>query len=431
VAATASFPRRRRFAKLALLQLVLWPLALLGAEFGWRGVRALQSRTFSAESARTELLQLQSRNRDFVPRPNNDLPWNEAESAKAERVLHPYVGFDIVGGLEMLEDQRVSFRADDPKKTFRLAIFGGSVAQMFSQSAAERLRQIVMETPRLANADVQVLSFARGGFRQPQMQAFLAYLLSLGVVPDAVVCLDGFNEVAIGVQNVSLGTHPSFPSVPHWAKLLARGTDTPEAIEVAAGIRGAQRELDELLEWTLDHGVERSVIATEYVLWRGRKLRRSYLAGFERYTQILRSSQVRRVLSGPALKQDFADPVASSVAIWREASRNMRALCDARRIPYLHVLQPTLHDPGAKPIHPNELRDGAIDERWLFGVEHGYPALRVAGAELANEGEHFYDATRLFEHDAEPIYFDACHLNNRGNARLAEEIGRRLLELVR
>lgn len=422
--------RRRSWKRLLALQLVIWPLALILGELGLRGFRAAFGEGYSAERVRGQLQQLERRNREFVPRPNDDLPWTPVESERAERVLQPYVGYDIVGGLDLLEDQLADAKATPQIPTFRIAVFGGSVAQIFAQEAEQHLRRALGATPRLQGVDVRILSFARGGFRQPQLQAFLAYLLGLGIRPDAVLCLDGFNEVAIGRQNAGLGTHVSYPSVAHWAQLVARGSDDEAAIAIAARVRDAQTELARFTSWALEHDLARSAILGELALRRAQSLRRRSLRGFAEYTDRLRASQSRRAIAGPALPDDRADPVPAAVALWREASFNMRALCEARGIPYLHVLQPTLHDSGAKPIHPDEARDGAIDAEWLEGVQVGYPLLRAAGAELAERGEHFFDASRIFASVEEPLYFDNCHLNARGNELLAKAIGKRLREVL-
>ncbi|MBI5433039.1 MAG: hypothetical protein HZA52_09445 [Planctomycetes bacterium] len=429
-AAGTSPKRRRRWPKILALQLVIWPFAVLLGEFGLRGVLAASGAGYSAEDARATLTRLRDQNRDFVPRPNSDLPWNPAESERAERVVQPYLGYDIVGGLQLLEDQiRVSKDAPG-QRSFRVAIFGGSVAQIFGDEGVPRLEKRLRELPRFRGVQIHWLSFGRGGFRQPQLQAFLAYLFALGVAPDVVLNLDGFNEVALGKQNASLGSHPSFPSVPHWAQLLARGADRPQTIALAAAIRDDQTALDEFAAWALDRGVERSALAGTLAVRRANSLRARCLAHFERYTDALRSGQARRALSGPALPRDFEDPIGASVAIWAEASRNMRALCEARNILYFHVLQPTLHDPGAKPIHADEERDGAIDADWLAGVQAGYPRLREAGATLAADGETFFDASRIFERVTEPLYYDNCHLNEQGNELLAEAFGAQLVEAL-
>lgn len=423
--------RVRRWPRILALQLLVWPLAFVVGELGLRGMLALRGTPYTTEATLETLTSLQKQNRDFVPRPNSDLPWNPAESERAERVLHPYVGFDIVGGLELLDDQiRQIQAAPTGEKHFRIALFGGSVAQMFGDLGVPTLRKMLEADPRFAGMQIDFLSFARGGFRQPQLQAFLAYLFSLGIAPNAVICLDGFNEVAIGKQNAVLGTHVSFPSVPHWAQLVARGTDSPKAITVAANVRSLQKELDAFTAWALESGVEKSAITGKLALLHAARLRRRCQAGFIEYTQLLRSPQLRRALAGPVLATDGADPVAAAVALWRESSRNMRALCEARGIAYFHVLQPTLHDEGAKPMDSHEVRNGRIDADWLVGVRTGYPAMRAAGKELAAEGEHFFDASRVFEKVSAPLYDDACHFNSEGNVLLAEALGPEFLKAL-
>ena len=59
--------------------------------------------------------------------------------------------------------------------------------------------------------------------------------------------------------------------------------------------------------------------------------------------------------------------VAGGVLAIRSNDEHMASLaehhlCEPRGILYLHVLQPTLHDPGSKPITPEEQEKGIGDD---------------------------------------------------------------------
>jgi lysophospholipase L1-like esterase len=106
----------------------------------------------------------------------------------------------------------------------------------------------------------------------------------------------------------------------------------------------------------------------------------------------------------------------------------MAAVCRTHDIPFLHVLQPTLHDAGAKPRTAEEIEKGAMGPAWQAAVERGYPLLRAAGEELAREGVPFVDATRVFADVETTLYFDACHFGPEGNRILGRWIAARFLE---
>ncbi len=124
-------------------------------------------------------------------------------------------------------------------------------------------------------------------------------------------------------------------------------------------------------------------------------------------------------LLGPRFEGEGPEAIELAVELWREASQDIAALCARRGIAYLHVLQPTLHDPGAKRVSEDEIRTGGAAFEWIQGVRQGYPRLRAAGEALRAQGFPFWDASRLFAEVEETLYYDACHFNRKGNQILA------------
>ena len=111
-----------------------------------------------------------------------------------------------------------------------------------------------------------------------------------------------------------------------------------------------------------------------------------------------------------------------TVRCWRETTQDLEAVCRRRGIAYLHVLQPTLHDLGSKPITDAERKDGKAIAEWRAAVRQGYPLLRAEGAALAERGFPFCDASMIFAEVEDTLYYDACHFNRAGNELLAQAI---------
>ena len=109
----------------------------------------------------------------------------------------------------------------------------------------------------------------------------------------------------------------------------------------------------------------------------------------------------------------------------------MQALCSGLGMTYVHVLQPTLHDEGSKPLTAQELATGTDEEGLSRRVTEGYDLLRERGRELAEQGIAFLDLSMIFEGVEETLYFDRCHFEKPGSVMMAREVGRHVLEQLR
>jgi hypothetical protein len=81
-------------------------------------------------------------------------------------------------------------------------------------------------------------------------------------------------------------------------------------------------------------------------------------------------------LRGPAYPTDDAGLVELIAGSWEEAAINMHAMCAARDIPFLQVLEPA-----------------RAADRDVEGVAGTWPELREAGLRLASRGIAFLDAS--------------------------------------
>src|SRR5690606_2810558 len=171
------------------------------------------------------------------------------------------------------------------------------------------------------------------------------------VEPDAVIDLDGFNEVALAQGNVAAGLHVSFPSVSHWAALV---NDQPrlgrDEIRNLAQLLQSYETVRDLVRFADRFGLPRSAMLATWCSWR---LDAQTWVQSEAYARFLegRVDGLRPEVCGPAFARQSAEaPFTAMADLWRHSSETLHDLCRGAGIPYLHVLQPTLLDDGAKPL---------------------------------------------------------------------------------
>lgn len=422
-------PRRRLRVALALLLGTLSALALV--ELGARVVLRARGAPYDADAARSRLEALSKGMRAFLP-----------QDAIAERLAsgaalpdlallqHPYTGFDVYKGFAQLQRDIAYFaQGGGAQAALDVVVLGGSVAAQFcdSPAGAQRLVAALRSRPEFADRELRVLPYARMGFRQPQSCTQLAFLLAAGLRPDAVVLLDGFNDVALGCNNAHNGVSPLFPSTSHWGFLLRNPLSKEGALPLFLRTAEENREAESIAAAALARGWERSALLGSWSLARAGAARARAYHAQQAFEALGKSGARSAAETGLGFEGDTGAAIDAAVFAWRESSRSMRALCEARGIAYVHALQPALHDPdGGKEPTADERAAAAIDDYWREGVVLGYPKLRAALAQLQQGGERALDLSGLFRGVGESVYTDYCHLNGRGNelvgARLADAL---------
>jgi len=422
-------PRPRRWRRILLAQVVVALSGLVALELLARGYLWLRHEPYRSGETLAEVRQLLDANRSFVPGPAGAEPPAKVQDLHEQVVLHPYLGFEMDNRGSFVEDEYQRLRSGESADEFQIFLVGGSVAALFGQHELGRntLRDSLAADPRFAGRKLRVLNFGRGAFKEPQQINFVVYLLALGFKPGAVINIDGFNEVALGHNNISFGLHPAFPAAAQWANLSMGGTSSRAAIDILCEIRAAQVALEDWGERFESWHFEWSCLLGKTALQRMHRLRRSALERSAAYAQLLAAEERDARKRGPALSGGSAAAVSASVECWKESSRSLADICRARGIVYLQVLQPTQLDQGSKPQTATELKRSDCDPTWVTGVQLGYPLLRAAGEELRAAGVEFVDATRLFAEHSEDIYYDCCHFGHRGNDILARKIAEELL----
>jgi hypothetical protein len=359
-----------------------------------------------------------------------------APPSREGRVLHPYLGYVMdprlaAPGIARMKLDPLSvelgfprnrepiLQPADPERAV-IGIFGGSVADILSMAGGDALRAALAEAPAFRGREIVLLSLAAPGYKQPQALMALNYLLVLGAHFDAVVNLDGVNELALPETELApLGVAPFYPR--GW---YTRAADLSPELRLALGRMARLDEERRQRARAFSHPLLRPSL-TAGLLWsRLDRLDARRVAEAES-DALARPSGRSPQAHGPRLPGD-EDVESRAVSVWRQSSLQMSALCASLEIPYFHFLQPNQYVPGAKPMGEAERRVAVREDSPMrIPVERGYARLREAGAVLRAEGVAFTDLSEVFRDVAEPVYLDdCCHLDALGNRLLGAAVGR-------
>jgi hypothetical protein len=422
-------PHPRHWRRIVLAQIVVLILGLFALEILARGYFWLRNEPCDSAETRAEVLHLLDLSRSFLPHQVDSQPAPYETNVHTELTIHPYLGYELDYGCSYVDDEYRRLRSGASAGEFQVVILGGSVAALFGEDELNKhtLRDILAADPRLAQRKLCILDFGRGAYKEPQQLNFVVYLLVLGFKPDAVIDIDGFNEVALGLRNRVQGWHPIYPSFAQWGQLASPSANDRDALDIVGEIRGAQRSLEGLGDLFVAWHLEQSCLAGKLVLHRMYNLRHRAVSQLNLYAKHFSDQDTEVQQAGPALGGDDLEAVKASVESWKESSRSLSDMCRGRGIMHIQFLQPTLLDSGSKPLTASELEHATCDPIWETAVHLGYPLLRTTGEELRRLGVDFVDASMLFEHQPETLYYDCCHFGHEGNVLLAEKIAGELL----
>jgi hypothetical protein len=315
-------------------------------------------------------------------------------------------------------------------RQFVIGILGGSVGAWFCQAGVPRLDERLREHPFFKDREIVPVCLGHEGYKQPQQLLVLAYFLAIGQQFDAVINIDGFNEVALAPMNAQRGLDVSMPSPLHLdglVNLIDRSTLTPERLRSLAAIDASRRAVNRLAD-----RMERTPFAMVHVAlsWYYERRESEYNAELGRFANLPGSAPgTSLVRVTPSIrprdeKQLFGDIAAE----WARSSTSMNAMLAARGVPYFHVLQPNQYF-STRPFSAAE-RATAFNDGSPFkaGAERGYPAL-IDAARTGLPGVRFLNAVDVLNQEPRPVYLDdCCHYTLVGTERLAEAIGSTMLE---
>ena len=419
-------------------------LILLMVELGARiAVPALRGPEFARGALRQRLLRTSDLEDPQGLRQGRAPDWSRPY------VLHPYLGFvrDPKAGSELSDGTRVpdevnawgffgppplaepndAGRGEDP---VRVAILGGSLAMELYLFGRDALAEALAVRPGLAGRDVELVSLALEGMKQPQQLLALQYLLALGAEFDWVVNLDGFNEVVLPLtDNHRFGVAVHYPRA--WPLFASRGLDLGAQIRLGqlAGLARQRRERAAALS---DSKLRNSAVAL--LVWSIRDAAdaaRSHGIRAELRSHLEARSERRSLQeTGPPDPEESEQAARErGIELWQRGSRELARLSANHGAGYLHVLQPNQYFARGRSFTEWE-RENALalaDHDYRSLSEAGYPGLVEGGRLLAEEGVPFLDATAIFANEPETVYRDkCCHLNSRGYGILARAIAVRI-----
>ncbi len=317
-------------------------------------------------------------------------------------------------------------------RQFIIGLFGGSVGLWFCEVGAEHLFENLRRHGFFQHREIIPVCLSHEGYKQPQQLLVLSYFLSIGQPFDAVINIDGFNEVALGRLNNDRGLDISMPSVMHLdplINLVNQATLTPAKLETLARINRDKAQLNRLAG-----RINRARLASVDVVLEAYygvvdgRYRRALVAFDTLPSASAESSLVEatgsvRTRTGTALVGDMA-------ASWARSSILMHRMLAAGGVPYFHVLQPNQY--STSRVFGAAEAKVALNEQSPFraGVVEGYPVLTsdAEATRLRTGGVRFFNATRIFDTEPSQVYMDdCCHYTLKGNYLLADFIASSIL----
>ena len=420
-------PARRARPARVLLAIALGTLLALGiAEGGFRVVRMIRGTPYDGAKTARRLDEYveQLQGLSFVPKDRT------AKREKSAMSLQPYEGYHLAGFWKLADNNEKYWSSPEAAVNYDVMLLGGSVAAAFGNWCGPVFFPLLAADPRLAGRRIVLHWRACPGHKQPQHATNLQWALTLGDQPDLVLLLDGFNELAIAAQNAENNVNPLFPSWWEMQAALESPLDAPQELELVGRIVALRQSAEQLVQRTRRWSMLRSallgsVAENELEQLSGRSA--GLLAQLEQL-RAAKKTQRPLFISGPPFVNEPAEVQRNSVRAWMEGSRSMQAMCRARNIQFVHVLQPAARDKGSKPLTEREEKASLEPAVWRQSIEQGYPVLREAGATLAREGINFFDGSRVFEGHSEEIYRDPCHFDEVGCTILAKFISQKVFE---
>jgi uncharacterized ubiquitin-like protein YukD len=324
------------------------------------------------------------------------------------------------------------------KNQFIIGVFGGSVASNYGIFEVQNkiLPRYLKQLPGLQDKEFIILSFATGGYKQPQQLLILNYFLALGQELDLVVNIDGFNEVALSNLNNKNKIDLAMPSIQHIMPLtnLANNSLSIKAMKTTIRIQETKTKINEGLE-----SLQRcsfaacDALTSVYVQNLVNNYRKDVIAFEKERTKPQKDSG--SVIYLNTNKSVLGDSVAFEkiASQWAKSSIFMHKVLSASNVPYFHILQPNQYYQTQRVFGEEEKRIAFNkDTPYAKAVEIGYPALLSKFPNLEKNKIDIFNAVKVFDRTKDAVYVDSCcHYNKAGEVVFSNYVGGSILESLR
>ena len=376
---------------------------------------------YSRNTIKQELMQ-----RSASVNSMNDSTTGQQEEYLSEHIVHPYLGF-----VHEASDNYNSFGFPDAPPILKrsdsvvnICITGGSVAKQLCQFSGKELIRLLQNEPAFTKKEINLVSLALGGFKQPQQLFVLNYLLSLGAEYDYVINIDGFNEVVLPYSdNMPYQIFPAYPR--HW-NVYSRKVLNKKATLILGKQAVIKEKQRRLAEFTINSPLSISNIGLFAWKVRDRDMTNRLIETESQLRTELQNSEAGLQTRGPAYNySDTAGIFVYQAKYWGQCSRQINALTSHFGFTYLHFLQPNQYLEGSKKLTTEEFAVAFEEGDFAYkkAVQSGYPLLIEEGVKLRHEGIRFEDLTQLFSNERETVYTDkCCHFNLKGYNAIMKKI---------
>ena len=320
--------------------------------------------------------------------------------------VHPFYGLSdgTVPGFNSKVSAENNFRSVSPtmsNKPIAVLVVGGSVASHLSEAREDIIEDHLFadKLNKSFNTDRFVVYNASfGGGKQPQQYFKILYLDLLGFSPDIIINYDGFNEVALSIgENFQNNLNAIYPR--NFYESLGASVYDGACFSTNNWLLSFNTYIPfiELVKWVYVRNCHNEAVWSEVSINMNNKM----------LTEIEQKDFINRVK-----------------LVWSHSSNKTFDFAKARKIPYIHVLQPNRHLAGSKPLTDEEVfGDSAkrkpIAPALLASTQEYYGTLNM---DLLS-APYKIDQRYLFEEEQRTVYIDkCCHFNKLGMTTIIEDI---------
>ncbi|MEG3891099.1 hypothetical protein QT973_11690 [Microcoleus sp. Z1_A1] len=363
--------------------------------------------------------------------------------------FHPFFGFIQQPG----PDFRPGFKVNNygfispydyplkktKKNQFIIGVFGGSVASNYAVFEVQNkiLPQYLKQLPGLKDKEFVILSFATGGYKQPQQLLILNYFLALGQELDLVVNIDGFNEVALSNLNNKNQVDLTMPSIQHILPLtsLANNSLSTKAMKATIRIQENKARISQGLERLQNCSLAACDALTSVYVQNLVNNYKTDVIKFEQERTTQKKDDGGSVIYINTNKSVLPDSAAfeQMAQNWVKSSIFMHKVLSASNVPYFHVLQPNQYYQTKRVFSESEKQIAFNkDTPYAKAVQIGYPALFKKFPNLEKNKINLVNAVNVFDKTKEAVYVDSCcHYNQAGEVVFSNYVGSSILESLR